>query len=183
MKIKMNEIWKDIEGYEGLYQVSNLGNIKSLRSNKLMSVNDSGIGYMKTHLSKNGKQTYPYVHRLVAIAFLPNPNNLPEVNHKDENKSNNNVTNLEWCDKYYNANYGTLMKRSLETKKRNNSKGQEYACLQYDLKGNLIAEYKSESEAYRQTGVRHIADCCRGVRHRITAGGYIWRLKDKNNES
>ena len=105
------EHWKDIEGYEGLYQVSDLGRVKALNYNKtgmervLSAGKDTG-GYMYVILHKNGKGKMCSVHRLVAQAFIPNPNGLPEINHKDECKTNNIVSNLEWCTAKYNMNYG-----------------------------------------------------------------------------
>ena len=116
----MKEIWKDISGYEGLYQVSNLGDVRSLnyRRNgelKLLKQATNKQGYKQISLYKNGKIKTYKVHRLVAIAFIPNPNNLPVVNHKDENPSNNNVNNLEWCTVAYNNTYGTRTKRASES--------------------------------------------------------------------
>ncbi len=103
-------IWKDIEGFEGLYQVSNLGEIKILKSNKKKKLNYSEK-YVRVHLTRDKTNYTKYVHRLVAQAFLPNPFNYKEVNHKDENKINNCVWNLEWCDRKYNNSYGTLPTR------------------------------------------------------------------------
>ena len=119
----MEEIWKDIEGYEGLYQVSNLGNVKSLnyrqtkREKILKSVNDKD-GYLFVSLCKNSVIKHYSIHRLVADVFIDNPNNYPQVNHKDENKTNNNVDNLEWCSPKYNTNYGTTINRRSEKHKK-----------------------------------------------------------------
>ena len=116
----MKEMWKDIPGYERLYQVSNLGNVRSLNYNRtgeiklLKQIPDKG-GYKTIQLCKNGKPKHCKIHRLVAMAFIPNPNNLPAVNHKDENPSNNNVNNLEWCTIAYNNNYGTKKERLSES--------------------------------------------------------------------
>lgn len=113
----MNEEWRDIEGYEGLYQVSNLGRVKSLRdkNNKerelILKPKIMRNGYLKVDLCKNGKQKTFTVHRLVATVFISNPKNFPVVNHKDENKLNNNVSNLEWCTVLYNNCYGTRLKK------------------------------------------------------------------------
>lgn len=119
----MIEEWRDIKGYEGLYQVSNMGRVQRL-DKYIVDVSQGGIrtrmfkghimnltihnvsGYVSMYLSKNGKKKRYLVHRLVAEAFIPNPDNLPEINHKDENKVNNCVENLEWCTPKYNANYG-----------------------------------------------------------------------------
>ncbi len=113
----MNEEWRDIEGYEGLYQVSNLGRVKSFnyRGHKgnigILKPRLDGKKYETIALYKDGKPKYVRIHRLVAQAFIPNPNNLPQVNHKDENKTNNDMKNLEWCTNEYNHNYGTRNKR------------------------------------------------------------------------
>lgn len=121
----MKEIWKDIPNFEGLYQVSNLGNVKTLdkyvnsgiknnskvkRIGKILKQYNKG-GYLQVSLRKNYKRYYFGIHRLVAMAFIPNPNNYPQVNHKDENKLNNCVENLEWCTAQYNCNYGNRNKK------------------------------------------------------------------------
>lgn len=117
------EEWRDIKGYEGLYQVSNFGRVRSLnrmdsigrqRQGRILKPSSNEWGYPHVVLSKNGKHKTVRVHRLVAIAFLPNPDNLPEVNHKDENKYNNHVNNLEWCNHQYNNGYGTGPERRLK---------------------------------------------------------------------
>lgn len=122
----MQEIWKDIPDFERYYQASNLGNIRSItRKAKVKILNNdfrtvkgqlispaiTKDGYLKVSLSKNHKRYYFRVHRLIAKTFIPNLNNYPEINHKDENKLNNNVDNLEWCTSKYNCNYGTRNKR------------------------------------------------------------------------
>ena len=108
----MIEEWRDIKGYEGKYQVSNLGRVKSLNYNhtkkeKILSDYPNTYGYLYVNLYKNGKGKPFYIHKLVAQAFIDNPNNYREINHKDENKQNNRVENLEWCNRKYNCNYGT----------------------------------------------------------------------------
>lgn len=114
------EIWKDIEDYKGLYQVSNLGRVRSLeridalgrrRKGKVLADKHNNRGYHTIALCRDGNIEYKLIHRLVATAFLNNPNNLPQVNHKDENKANNAVSNLEWCTSEYNLNYGTRNER------------------------------------------------------------------------
>ena len=94
----MQEIWKDIQGYEGYYQVSNLGRVKSLRSNTILKINDIKGGYSQVGLSINGNPKTKRIHRLVATAFLDNEFNLTQINHKDKNRHNNRADNLEWCD-------------------------------------------------------------------------------------
>lgn len=111
------EIWKDIPGYEGFYQASNDGKVRSLnynhtREKKIMKQSTDKLGYKRVMLCKNGKRKTFQVHRLVAIIFIPNPKNLPCVNHKDENPSNNHINNLEWCSYSYNNNYGTRNERA-----------------------------------------------------------------------
>ena len=113
------EIWKDVKGYEGLYQISNLGRVKSLRYNKsqkekILKAGSGTHGYQLVVLCKKGKHKTTLIHRAVAYTFIPNPNNFPDVNHKDENKSNNCVENLEWCTKKYNQNYGNRNKKCSE---------------------------------------------------------------------
>lgn len=118
------ETWKDVKGYEGLYQVSDMGNVKRVQhedyncrqgyrifKERLLKQEINFRGYMKVTLSKNNIHKGLFVHRLVAEAFILNPNNYPQVNHKDENKANNCVDNLEWCDNKYNNNYGTKPQR------------------------------------------------------------------------
>ena len=116
-----SEIWKDVVEYEGLYKVSNKGNVYSVGRKHARGVNRGGRtlkpsynsrGYLTVGLSKNGKPKSRTVHRLVAEAFIPNPYGLPQVNHRDEIKDNNNVENLEWCDARYNTNYGTRTERT-----------------------------------------------------------------------
>lgn len=107
-------MWKDIENYEGLYQVNELGEIKSKRG--ILKPFTDKDGYLKVGLHKNGIHKQFFVHRLVAKAFISNPDNLPEINHKDENKSNNTVSNLEWCTRIYNINYGSHNEREAFTK-------------------------------------------------------------------
>lgn len=104
--LENNEVWKDCKGYEGLYQVSNLGRVWSVKSQAYLKGSSDKDGYIRVHLTaKNGKRKHESIHRLVAIAFIPNATGLPVVNHKDENKQNNNVDNLEWCSARYNTIY------------------------------------------------------------------------------
>lgn len=173
------EEWRDIKGYEGLYQISSWGRVKSMNylktgKEKIRSLNNGKDGYLLINLSKNGESKRFRVHRLVAMAFIPNPDNLPEVNHKDENKLNNCVSNLEWCTAKYNQNYGTCRKRILE--KVINGKCSK-TVLQCDLDGNIIAEYPSGKEVKRKLGFCNslISMCCSG-KYKY-AYGYIWRYK------
>lgn len=164
------ELWKDIKDYEGHYQVSNLSRVKSIKFGKeriLKPVTDRH-GYLLVGLWKNNKQKTYKVHRLVAEAFIDNPDNLPQVNHKDENPLNNNVNNLEWCNSKYNCNFGTRIERI--------SKRRSKTVLQYDLEGNFIREWKSSAECGRNGfNQGHVAACCQGKlkKHKDS----IWRYK------
>lgn len=167
----MKEIWKDIPGFENLYQVSNLGRVKSLPrktneriiNGKILTPINNGYGYMK--ITINGKKKY--VHQLVAQAFILNPNNYKCVNHKDENKLNNNVDNLEWCSVKYNCNYGI----------RNEKIGKK--VIQYDKQMNEIRKYKTITEASKICNIliSSISSSCR--KKRKCAGGYIWRFTNE----
>lgn len=103
----MEENWKDIEGYEGVYQVSNLGRVKRVNSHRVLKAGKHTGGYLKVNLSKNGSKSTKTIHRLVAQAFIPNSENKPGVNHIDENKTNNMASNLEWSTSKENNNHGT----------------------------------------------------------------------------
>ena len=165
------EIWKDVVGYEGLYQVSNLGIVKSLfRYKKILKPFEDNKGYLRVTLYKNNKSKSIKVHKLVAEAFIPNPNNYDCINHKDENKMNNRVENLEFCSFYYNLMYGTRVQRIA---KKNNK-----PILQFDLEGNIIKEYESITQASKElnNSLNNISQCCLG-RSR-TSKGYIFRFKD-----
>ncbi len=165
----MQENWSSIAGYEGLYEVSDMGRVRSVArggtKGGILSAHRSRYGYMLVSLFKNNIRTGFSIHKLVATAFIPNPNNLPQVNHKDEDKTNNHVENLEWCTASYNMNYG----------------GRPYArskpITQKEINGNPIVEYKSIMDAVRQIGVNkgNIVECLKG--RRKTAGGYIWTYK------
>ena len=165
------EIWKDIEGYEGLYQVSNEGRVRSVRNNKILKPSNLDK-YPIVIFSVDGKRFGKRVHRLVAEAFIPNPQNLPCVNHKDENKTNNKVENLEWCDHYYNNHFGTKYERQAATQR--NRVDCSKTLYQYDLNGVLINIYPSVHEAVRQLGIKKqgILSICSGKRK--TYKGYRW---------
>ena len=173
------EIWKDIEDFKG-YQVSNLGRVKS--PDLYVIINNSFVLYKKGNIlkpykhKKTGylsvgitKKSTIMVHRLVAKTFIPNPNNYPCINHKDEDKMNNNVDNLEWCTHKYNNNYG------------NNTKKLCKPVIQYDLNGNFIKEYYGANEASRQTGIlcTSICKCCRGERRKTK--GFVFKYKKEEN--
>ena len=180
----MEEIWKTIEGYPS-YMVSNMGRVKSLNYGRrgkegIMSPRISGNGHLKVTLRNiNGTKDY-LVHRLVATHFMPNPNNLPEVNHKDECKTNNiiwinedgsidyNKSNLEWCDRRYNVNYGNNAPKIILSK----------PVIQYSLDGYMLKVWDSISDAQKEVPkTRKIGACCQGKRNK--AGGYVWKYYDK----
>lgn len=179
------EIWKDVVGFEGMYQVSDLGRVRGLnritRNNatstknikgKLLTPYKNDNGYMMVCLSNpNYNKRHYRVHRLVAEAFLPNPHNYTDVNHKDEMKHNNNVTNLEWCNRSYNSRYGTCQERLSKHKQR--------SVVMCDKKtGKELKVFDSMKTAMKETGLYRtlISRVCRGERK--TAGGYIWKYAD-----
>jgi len=177
------EVWKDVDGFEDYYAISSHGRV--WRKRQILSTNViTGGTFVKPRLDhresydrhqvvlndNNGTKTITSPARLVAKAFIPNPNNLPQVNHKDENPLNDREENLEWCTAKYNCNYGTRIERIKEK--------QNMAVLQYSLKGDFIAEYASMHIAAEAINVDagHICDCCLG--NRKWAYGYFWRYKD-----
>lgn len=168
----MKEIWKDIKGYEGLYQISNYGRVKSLPKKALRRYGTyrnvkerilktskayEGWDYSNVVIRKDGIPKTKPVHRLVAEHFIPNPNNYDQINHKDENKLNNRVDNLEWCSQQYNSNYGTVKKRISNKRKK--------PVLQFSLDGKFIAEYDSLKQLKEATGFDSgLVSCvCRGI--------------------
>ena len=185
----MDEIWKDIEGYEGLYQVSNTGQVKSLNYKgrgvvKLLKQAINYNGYKRVSLYKDGKQKHYFVHRLVAMTFIPNPDDLPIINHKDENKTNNNVNNLEWCTHKYNNNYGTVKERLSEsTKGRYKGKNSPNAkpILMYDIEGNFIRRFDCihDTNEYfgKEYAYKNVSACLTG--RRKTVFGYVFKYADE----
>ena len=178
-----NEIWKDIPGYKGFYQASNLGRIKRMAAGKIREhiLKQFRVGeYMSVGPSVNNVRTQRRVHRLVAMAFIPNPNRFPCINHKDENKLNNTVANLEWCDVKYNCNYGTSILRCSESRK-NNKYSKKVAKV--DRQGNIVAIYPSLKECKRNGyNAQIISQLCNqksGCRYK-THKGYFWRFHKDN---
>lgn len=171
----MTEIWRDIKDYEGLYQVSNFGRIRSFITNRILKQGNISCGYLAVVLCKNGKKKMYSVHRLVASTFIPNPENKPQVNHKNENKQDNRVENLEWMTAKDNINHGTHNKRVKE--KQLNDIKKSKIVLQYTKTGEFIREWVSVSEIERQLGyfIQNISDCCLGKNK--TSHGFIWKYK------
>ena len=158
-----------IKGFENRYLISNTGNVFSIKSNKILKP-EIRRNYYSVQLF-NGKTYKHYsIHRLVASHFIPNPNNFLYVNHKDENKLNNCVSNLEWCTASYNVRYGTSIKRAVEKKSKR--------VLQLDRQFNTLNIFSSVAEAERQTGIPNpnIIKCCKGKRK--TAGGFVWKYEN-----
>ena len=177
------EVWKDIEGYEGHYQVSNLGRVKSLdrvvehAKGKITKRTLKGsilktklvYGYEYVSLSKDNKLKSYRVHRLVAKAFIPNPNNYPAVNHKDEDRSNNNVSNLEWCTYKYNNEYSGTREKAVNANKK------KVRCIET---GEI---FESTAEAARHYGLKSpsdIAGCCRGTKK--SSAGHTWEYIEED---
>lgn len=182
----MEEIWKDIKGYEGFYQVSNLGRVRSVDrwvngnhincdfqfvKGKLRKLRKNKNGYWIVILRKNSSHKGFLVHRLVAEAFIPNPNSLPYINHKDENPENSVVDNLEWCTALYNLEYSDVPKRIAKFKFRR--------VIQFDKDMNEIRRWNSLKEAAKSINraQQNISKCCRGKVD--TCGGYKWRYEDE----
>ena len=187
----MNEIWIPIKGYEKLYHISNLGEIKSLRKkgkkeDKIVkpTINPKSK-YLQSRLYGNGKMKGTTYHRLVAIHFIPNPFNLPEVNHKDGNKWNNRADNLEWCTKKYNKQHAVangLWKMTDSHRKaigNYNKKEKSFAVIQYTIDGKFIAEYSSTNDAAIAIGASqgNISSCCAGRKYYKTVKGFIFKYK------
>ena len=164
------EVWKDIQGYNGNYQVSDCGHVRSMSfhrtgETKVLKINKHRNGYFSVLLFDNGKRKRLYIHRLVAEAFIPNPFNFPQVNHKDEDKSNNHVDNLEWCTAMYNSRYGTGNKRKAEALSK--------AVNQYTLDGTFVKTWDSVKEVKR-AGFSNVRRCIKGITHQCK--GYVWRF-------
>lgn len=193
-----NEIWKDVAGYEGYYQISNMGRVKSLdrmvnsarsstgfrlskgrilktyfaRCGKCRKHSNTENAYELIHLYKGVNEKAFTIHRLVAEAFIPNPKNLPQINHKDENKANNRASNLEWCDSLYNANYGTRNERVSA------NRNDKTPVNQFSIDGEFIAQYESLAMASKSTNVRIslISAVCRGLQS--SSAGFVWKFAD-----
>ena len=161
------EIWRNIPNIEN-YQASNYGRIRNKKTGRVLKPVKNKYGYLiySIHYKKLKG------HRLVAQAFIPNPNNLPQINHKDENKANNNVKNLEWCTALYNSIYNNKHKKIAEK--------HEKPVYQFSKDNKFIKEYKSIRYASQVLKLQetHIKDVCKG--YRKTCGGYVWRYKNES---
>lgn len=184
----MKENWKDIKNYEGLYQISNFGRIKSLKKwcgnkyvqkwtkcEKILKQAKHYHGYKYVILSKNKETKKEYVHRLVARAFLNNDNEYKEINHKDGNKQNNCVENLEWCDRSWNVSHS--YKSGLLVPKRSKNNVLSKAVIQYDKNGSFIKKWDCIKDVFRELNIKDISitKCCKNQQK--TAGGYIWKYE------
>lgn len=210
--MELIEEWRPVKGYEGLYEVSDMGRVRSLdriviastpespwykrvSPGRILSGGENGFGYRFVYLGKNGVISRHYIHRLVAAAFIPNPNNYPIINHKDENRSNNCADNLEWCTHKYNANYGGHIERVrrflLSDKNPNRGKHRpekfkekvRKPILQFNKDGILVKEWDSAKTAGVSLGIcpSTITAVCRG-KH-LSYKNYIWRYKYDNSDS
>lgn len=196
------EIWKDIKHYEGLYQISNYGNVKSIKrkvknkngfrivKEKLLKPILNNKGYYVYGLRKNGKLKMLLLHRLIGEHFLNNKNNYPCINHKDGNKLNNSIDNLEWCTYEHNIKEAFKLGLNTYTYKKNfkhnywkGKYGKYHNCskvvLQYDLKNNYLKEWESITKASKETKINYysISNNCRGKQKK--AGNYIWKFKEE----
>lgn len=191
----MEEEWRDIQGFEGLYQVSNHSRVRSLdwyqtrysrngkeylalHKGRILKPRLNNKGYPYVNLYKDGVMTSKVLHRLVAIAFIPNPNNLPCINHKDENPSNPSISNLEWCTISYNVNYGTAIERQVEAFKRNDRNCKKVLCVETGeifRSGRDAADFAGVTPQTLNMALRHKHRCKR-------AGGYTFVYVDDNKE-
>lgn len=199
--MQTEEIWKDIPGYSGRYQASNLGRIRSTDrtilkkdgvtesyKGKILKPFMSTGGYLYITIAKELNKFCPRrLHRVIAETFIPNPNNLPQVNHINENRTDNRVSNLEWCTNSYNTNYGHCIEKSAMARMNHSSLSKE--INQYDLNGNYLNSYPSAAEAARalnlnsKTAGCRIGQCCRHLfKTGNSAYGYLWEFATESNK-
>ena len=164
------ETFVKIEGFEN-YEVSNLGKVRNIKSGRTLKPKLNRGGYLMYGLYENNKQKYLYLHRILATAFIDNPEEKPCVNHIDENKLNNDLSNLEWCTVRENNLHGTRIKRIAEKCFKK--------VIQLDLNDNVLNVFKSIKQAERETGVlvTSISNCCNG--RSKSAGGFKWRKNER----
>lgn len=181
----LNELWRYVEGYDKRYMVSNIGRVKAMpneyphlggirhtKEKILKPIFCKHTGYYQVSLYKrNGERRFTTIHRIVAEAFIPNPDNLPFVNHKDEVRTNNRVENLEWCTPKYNMDYSHVKDRNIDAI--------SMPIEQYDFDGNLLHTFKSSAEAGRALKVHSssILLCCKGKIGSVR--GYLWKYKNR----
>lgn len=189
----LNEVWKPVKLHKGLYEVSTFGRVRSVERNVklsrigtivnrhlnpcLLKPNIMKIGYVSVQLSKNGKAKLHLVHRLVAEAFIPNPHEYKYVNHKDEDKTNNNVSNLEWCSQEHNSNWGTALIKSMS--KNRNRKDLSIKVAMIDKVGKVIRKFESMNDASRIMHIHSaiVSAICSGKRKAPDKNGYYWRIE------
>lgn len=174
----MEEIWKPISCFEGLYKVSNLGRILKLSNNFILKPWKNKKGYLRVKLWKDGTCITKVVHLLVAEAFILKTGD--EINHKDENKENNSVFNLEWCSRIYNCNYGTRSQRLSKALINNQYKSKK--ILKCDIQGHIIKIYPSTSEVERQEGIHHSLIsryCKRNIDKVFIINNIIWKYGEE----
>lgn len=173
----MKEIWKDIQGFEGEYMVSNFGNVMSLvgRKPRILRPRRNKRGYLRVSLHAHSDYL---IHRLVAQAFIPNPDNLPFINHKDECPSNNCADNLEWCTHHYNITYGTCQERARATQSKTFPQKNRKDCSKSVLCVETGDTFLSINEAERVLGISRIliSKVCRGIRK--SAGGFTFKFRE-----
>lgn len=162
----IKEVYKAVKGFD--YEVSNTGQVRNVKTGRILKQQIERNGYCRVCLCKNGFRKLFLVHRLVAYAFIPNPNNLPEVNHKDECKTNNRLDNLEWCTGKYNVNYGTRAERFAKAKSK--------AVEQLGVNGKVVATYSSATEVERVLGFLRSA-ICQACLKGLKRYNYYWRYK------
>lgn len=160
---------KDIKNYEGLYAITPEGEVWSYKNKRFLRPQANRDGYLRVGLYKDGKSKKYSIHRLVAEAYIPNPDNLPQVNHKDENKTNNCLQNLEWCNCKYNNNYGTHNEKISNSLKK--------PILQYTLDGEFVREWPSTTDVGKEF-IKGINHCLKG--RNKTAYNYIWKYKEED---
>ena len=197
------EIWKDIVGFEGMYQISNMGRVKSVERTawsglnggcyrtvpeRILKAMKNSNGYLYVQLCKDGINKNYTVHQLVGNAFLSNPQDYKELNHRDEDKTNNCVNNLEWCSRSYNLTYNGRAKKAGE-KLRGRKQSEEHikkrskSILGIDKVTGLIVEFPSAKEAEREMGIAqsNITKCCKGKLN--SCGGFYWMYKNNNDDT